>query len=75
MKAKVTPSSSVAYGATMAILVAGMAALVFSQPAAATVKFATDTGKACGVCHVSASSGGKLTEFGEKFKANGYKLP
>ena len=75
MKAKVKPSASLAYGATMAVLVGGMAALVFSQPAAATVKFATDTGKACGACHVNASGAGKLTPFGEKFKANGNKLP
>jgi hypothetical protein len=33
------------------------------------------TGKECGQCHVSVTGGGKLTPFGEKFKANQNKLP
>ncbi len=75
MKAIAGNASHFVYGTAGAMLIAGTIALVFSQPADATVKFATDTGKACGECHVSASGGGKLTPFGEKFKANGYKLP
>ena len=57
------------------ILIAGMACLIISRPAEATAQFATDTGKACGQCHESATGGGKLTPFGEAFKANGNKLP
>lgn len=64
-----------AYGTGAGMLILGAIAVIFSQPARATVKFATDTGKACGDCHVSSSGGGKLTAFGEKFKANGNKLP
>lgn len=63
------------YGAAGVMLIGGTIALIFSEPADATVKFATETGKACGDCHVNPSGGGKLTPFGEKFKANGYKLP
>jgi len=57
------------------ILIAGTAGLVISRPAEATAKFASETGKACGQCHESATGGGKLTPFGEAFKANGNKLP
>ena len=57
------------------ILIAGTASLVISRPAEATAQFATQTGKTCGDCHVSATGGGKLTPFGEAFKANGHKLP
>jgi hypothetical protein len=57
------------------ILIAGTAGLVISRPAEATPQFATDTGKACGQCHESAAGGGKLTPFGQAFKANGNKLP
>ncbi len=58
-----------------ASLIAGTAGLIISLPAKATPQFAADTGKACGQCHESASGAGKLTSFGEAFKANGYKLP
>lgn len=57
------------------ILIAGTACLIISRPAEATAQFASETGKACGQCHESASGGGKLTPFGEAFKANGNKLP
>ena len=57
------------------ILIAGTACLIISRPAEATAQFATETGKACGQCHESATGGGKLTSFGEAFKANGKKLP
>ncbi len=60
---------------TTATLVAGMACLVNSLPAKATPQFASDTQKACGQCHESPSGAGKLTPYGEAFKANGYKLP
>ena len=57
------------------ILVAGTACLIISRPAEATPQYASETGKACGQCHESATGGGKLTSFGEAFKAKGNKLP
>jgi len=75
MTAKAKQIAVFACGAGGTLLTAAVIALAISRPAAATVQFATDTGKACGDCHVSKSGGGKLTEFGEKFKANGNKLP
>jgi hypothetical protein len=56
-------------------LITGTAGLIISRPAEATAQFATDTGKVCGQCHESATGGGKLTPFGQAFKANGNKLP
>ncbi len=58
-----------------AVTMVGTVSLVLSQPAAATPKFAKDTGKGCGDCHTNPKGGGALTPFGEKFKANGNKLP
>jgi hypothetical protein len=58
-----------------AALFAGTACLIISLPAKATPQFASETGKACGQCHENASGGGKLTSFGQAFKANGNKLP
>jgi len=49
--------------------------VVAARPALATVQFAKDTGKSCGTCHTAAAGGGPLTPFGEKFHANGDKLP
>ncbi|MEO8006245.1 MAG: hypothetical protein ABI771_15125 [Betaproteobacteria bacterium] len=57
------------------ILIAGAAGLIVSRPAEATPQFASETGKACGQCHDNAAGGGKLTSFGQAFKANGNKLP
>ena len=45
------------------------------QPANATSAYASQTGRACGSCHVSKSGGGALTSFGKSFAANGHKLP
>ncbi len=49
--------------------------LAAAQPAAATQQFATQTGEACGQCHVSAKGAGPLTPAGQAFKANGNKAP
>jgi hypothetical protein len=54
---------------------ASAASLLVPRPAVATAQFAKETGKACGDCHTSPAGGGALTPFGEKFKANGNKLP
>ena len=43
--------------------------------AIATAQFGTETGKACGDCHTNPKGGGALTPLGEKFKANGNKMP
>jgi hypothetical protein len=61
-------------GAAAAILIAGTLSLVGSRPAAATPQFAAKTGLPCGRCHVNPAGGGKLKAFGQRFKANGYKL-
>jgi len=74
---KVQPNKWLAV-AGVATVVAGIAAamsLVAIRPAAATAQFATQTGKSCGDCHTNAKGGGPLTPLGEKFKANGNKLP
>jgi len=57
----------VGFGATMS--------LISIRPVAATAQFATQTGKSCGDCHTNAKGGGPLTPLGEKFKANGNKMP
>ena len=41
----------------------------------ATPTFGQQTGLACTQCHVDPTGIGSLTDFGEKFKANGDKLP
>jgi mono/diheme cytochrome c family protein len=65
---------TVCSAAAAAVLIGAMS-LIASRPAAATPQFAKDTGKACADCHTAGKSGGALTPFGEKFKANGNKLP
>jgi hypothetical protein len=75
---KVNPMESarvIVFGVAAILLIAGTACLLIARPAEATPKFASDTGKACGECHVSPAGGGKLTPLGETFKANGNKLP
>ena len=62
-------------GATTALLVAGAISVTTSRPANAKPEFAAQTGLPCGRCHVNPAGGGKNTSFGEKFKANGNKLP
>jgi mono/diheme cytochrome c family protein len=63
-----------AFGMATAVVIAA-ASLLVSPPAAATAQFAKDTGKSCADCHTNAKGGGALTPFGEKFKANGNKMP
>jgi hypothetical protein len=58
-----------------AMVIAGAVTLLTAQRAAATPQFAKDTGKSCGDCHTDPKGGGALTPFGEKFKANGNKMP
>jgi cytochrome c5 len=75
MKMKVTMKYVLACSMAAAIVIAGATSLLVSRPAVATAQFAKDTGKACGDCHTNPAGGGPLTPLGEKFKANGNKLP
>ena len=59
----------------VAVMIAGIGSLLILQPAAATTQFASQTGKSCADCHTDPKGGGALTALGEKFKANGNKLP
>ena len=61
-------------GIAATIIVVGAMSVMSSQPAAAKPEFAAQTGKPCGTCHENPAGGGKLKSFGEKFKANGFKL-
>jgi hypothetical protein len=62
-------------GASVAIMLGVAASFTVARPAAATEAFMKETGKPCGECHEAPAGGGKLTPFGEKFKANGNKVP
>jgi hypothetical protein len=73
MKVTANKAFILACGTAAMILIAGTTSLITSRPANATPAFATQTGKACGQCHQSATGGGKLTPVGEAFKANGNK--
>jgi hypothetical protein len=64
-----------ACGIAGALVIAGAVTLLTAQRATATPQFAKDTGKSCGNCHTDPKGGGALTPFGEKFKANGNKMP
>jgi mono/diheme cytochrome c family protein len=57
------------------VAIVGVLGLIATRPALATAQFAKETGKSCGACHTAAAGGGPLTPFGEKFHANGDKLP
>ena len=59
----------------MATWVAATMLFVLPRKAAATPVFAQQTGLPCGQCHENPAGGGKLKEFGQKFQANGNKLP
>ena len=75
MRVIVGRAFAVACGTAAAVAIAGATLLLVSRPAAATAQFAKDTGKSCGDCHTNPKGGGPLTPFGEKFKANGNKMP
>ena len=75
MKEKFSKGFVFACSTAVAVMIAGIGSLLIFQPAAATTQFATQTGKSCGECHTDPKGGGALTAFGEKFKANGNKLP
>ncbi len=66
---------AIAYSTLAALVMTGTTWMVISQPAAATQQFATQTGLSCGACHQNPKGGGPLTPTGDKFKANGNKMP
>ena len=49
--------------------------MMASRQAQAMAACGQQTGLPCGECHTDSAGGGKLTDFGEEFKANGNKLP
>jgi hypothetical protein len=55
------------------VLLAATVPVLLSQPASATPAFTKQTGKPCSQCHQNANGTGGLTDFGQKFKANGDK--
>lgn len=70
------PPSLVRHVGVAVVVAAAIAALQFAASSVAQAKpeYAAQTGLPCGQCHVNQAGGGKLKSFGEKFKANGYKL-
>lgn len=68
--------SIVRHAGVAVVAASAIAMLQLASPPAAHAKpeYAAQTGLPCGQCHVSPAGGGKLKSFGEKFKANGYKL-
>ncbi len=59
-------------GLAAAVIVAALT--IAPKPAEALPAYASQTGKACGYCHVNPAGGGKLTAAGAKFQKNGHKL-
>jgi len=62
---------------TLSVVLLASALMTFAAPTSANAKpeFAAQTGKACGACHQNPGGGGALKPLGEKFKANGNKMP
>ena len=59
-----------------ALGVVAAAAMLVATPRQASAKpeFSAQTGLPCGQCHANPAGGGKLKAFGEKYKANGFKV-
>jgi len=74
MKTHVKRAFVAVCGAAAAILIAGTMFSIVSPSANAKPEFAAQTGLPCGRCHVNPAGGGKLKAFGQRFKANGFKL-
>ena len=75
MKIDSNRTFAVATAAAAAIVIVGATALMTPRSARATSQFAAQTGKSCADCHTDPKGGGALTPLGEKFKANGNKMP
>jgi hypothetical protein len=63
-----------AIGVGTALLLGAAAVLISPTSVNAKAEFAAQTGLPCGQCHSNPAGGGKLKAFGEKFKANGFKV-
>jgi hypothetical protein len=72
---KPLPGIALALGGVIAVGAVIGGVWLAPQPASATPAYASQTGRACGSCHVSKSGGGALTSFGKAFAANGHKVP
>jgi len=57
-----------AAGVALAALIGGAAVTLSPGQAQATQAYASQTGKACGACHVNKAGGGKLTSAGQAFQ-------
>lgn len=75
MKVQVNKWLAVAGAAAVVVGIGSAMSLLAIRPAEATPQFAAQTGKSCGDCHTNVNGGGALTPLGEKFKANGNKMP
>ena len=64
----------IAVGICTAALLGAAAALVGTAPVNAKPEFSAQTKLPCGQCHTNPAGGGKLKAFGEKYKANGFKV-
>ena len=69
-----TTGFGLAVGIAAVLFAGATVALVGTTPANAKPEFAAQTKLPCGQCHVNPSGSGKLKAFGEKFKANGFKV-
>lgn len=71
-----TCSRLLRWGLPAGIAATALIAFIALAPrhAAAKPEFAAQTKLPCGQCHVNPAGGGTLKPFGQKFKANGYKL-
>jgi len=58
-----------------AALIVGLVSVLPTREAQATPAYAAQTKLPCGKCHVNPAGGGTRTDFGNKFQANGHKLP
>lgn len=73
--AKPIPGCVLALAAALGITALAGGVWLAPGSASATPAYASQTGLACGRCHVSAAGGGPRTAFGNAFAANGHKLP
>ena len=64
----------IAVGICTTALLGAAAALVATTPVNAKPEFSAQTKLPCGQCHTNPAGGGKLKAFGEKYKANGFKV-
>jgi hypothetical protein len=73
MMANLMTSSKLLLLPAAAVAVLCATAMLAPRPAAATPAYASQTKLPCGQCHTTPA-GGPLKPFGEKFKADGYKV-